>query len=188
MIKGGKTVDFFKALWDNITDITGETVTLGTNTVTTLNIIVWSLFIGFILAIFATLYNKFVIGRLVHALLEKGANTEDTAISTSEAGCNNAFVRLALRRGTALRRVVYMVGDTELHDAKYDACAALYIPEETRHRAEVTYGKSDITAGGVILAAIACAVIAITALILIPDLIQLLANFIDSITPKDNIL
>lgn len=181
-------MDFFKAMWDNITDIAGETVTLGTNTVTTLNIIVWALFIGFIIAIFATLYNKFVIGRLVHALIEKGANTEDTALSISEAGCNNAFVRFALRRGTSLRRVVYMVGDTELHDAKYDVSAALYIPEEKRHRAEVTYGKSDITPGGVILAVVACAVLAITALILIPDLIKLLANFIDSITPKDNIL
>ncbi len=181
-------MEFFKSLWNSFTDIAGEKVTLGTNTVTTLNIIVWSLFIGFIIAIIATLYNKFVIGKAVRALLKKEAHTEENALYCEEIGGINPFVRFALRKNSSLRRIVYLCGDTEAEQVKYAADSKLYIPEKKIRRAEVTYGKSDITVGNVILSIAACIAVAILALIFIPDIIMLLSNFIDSITPKNNYL
>ncbi len=181
-------MEFFKALWRDLTALTGDDITLGTNTVTTLNIIVWSLFIGFILAIFATLYNKFVIGKLVRALLKKDVHSEENATTAAELGCDNPFIRFALRKNASLRRIVYLSGDTEAKQQKYDReSAKLYIPEEKKHRAEVTYGKNDITVGTVLLSIAACVAIAILALIFIPELVNMLSNFIKSVTPNDNI-
>ncbi len=181
-------MDFFKALWDDLTSLTGDKVTLGTNTITTLNIIVWSLFIGFIIAIFATLYNKFVIGKAVRALLKKEVHSEENAKTLAELECDNPFVRFALRRNASLRRIVYLSGDTEEEQQKYDRSSAkLYIPEERIHRAEVTYGTKDITVGTVLLSIVACVAVAILALIFIPELVTMLSNFISSITPSDNI-
>ncbi|MBQ8249605.1 MAG: hypothetical protein IJY93_06965 [Clostridia bacterium] len=181
-------MEFFKALWNDLTALTGDTVTLGTNTITTLNIIVWSLFIGFILAIFATLYNKFVIGKVVRTLLKKEIHSEENALTAAELECDNPFVRFALRKNASLRRIVYLSGDTDAEQQKYDRSSSkLYIPEGKIHRAEVTYGTKDITAGTVILSIVACIVVAILALIFIPELVTMLSNFIAGITPKDNI-
>ena len=181
-------MEFFKALWSDLTALTGGTVTLGTNTITTLNIIVWSLFIGFILAIFATLYNKFVIGKLVRALLKKEVHSESTALCADEVNCDNPFIRFSLRKNSSLRRIVYISGDTDAEQQKYDRSASkLYIPVEKIHRAALTYGKNDITVGTVLLSIAACVAVAILALIFIPELVIMLSNFIESITPSDNI-
>ncbi len=182
-------MDFFKTLWSDLYGIFGERVELGTNAVTTLNIIVWAIFAGFIIAIGATLYNKFVPGKIVRALIEKKAHTKEEAMSADELGCNNAFIRVALRKNSTMRRIVRMEDDTDTQrsDKAFEA-AKFYIPEEYIHRAESIYGKSDVSVKTVILSVIGLLAAAIVAFIVIPNLIQLLANFIESITPSDNIL
>ena len=181
-------MEFFKALWRNFGELTGGEITLGTNAVTTLNIIVWSVFCGFIIAIMVTLYNKFIVGKAARELLKRGANSENSAVTAAEISCANPFIRFALRKNSSLRRVVFVCGDTEAEQTKYEPTSRLYIPEEKIHRAEVTYGKSDITVGSVILSLAALIAAAILALIFIPDIITLLANFFDSITPNNKYL
>ncbi len=182
-------MEFFKTLWNDLYGIFGERVELGTNSVTTLNIIVWAIFAGFIIAIGVTLYSRFVPGKIVRALIEKKAHTRECALFAAEVGCNNAFIRFALRKNSTMRRIVRMEDDTdtERSDKEFEA-AKFYIPEEYIHRAESIYGKSDITAKTVILSIIGLLAAAIVAFIVIPNLIQLLANFIESITPSENIL
>lgn len=77
--------EFFSALWNDISKICGEKVTLGDNPITTLNIIIWSLYIGFIIGIIITVYNRFVLGSLIRRLIEKGAYSEGGAITVAEA-------------------------------------------------------------------------------------------------------
>ncbi len=181
-------MEFFKALWRDFNNLTGGDIALGTNAVTTLNIIVWSLFIGFMIAIIATLYNKFIIGKAVRALLKKEAHTEKNALCIGEIECDSAFIRFALRKNSSLRRIVYLCGDTDTRQVKFETNAKLYIPQEKIRRAEVTYGKSDITVGNVLLSVIGLIAVAVLALIFIPDIITLVANFINSIAPKNNYL
>ena len=63
--------EFFSALWNDISKICGEKVMLGDNPITTLNIIIWSLYIGFIIGIIITVYNRFVLGSLIRRLIER---------------------------------------------------------------------------------------------------------------------
>ena len=170
-------VEFFQTLWQDFLSVFGEKVQLGTNTVTTLNIIVWSLFIGFIIAIGITLYNKIVPGRVVRALIEKGAVSPESALTLGDAGAANPLVKLALRRGSSLRRVVRMIEETSEDNAKENIeTGKFYIPEECMHRATKVYDKPETSVFSVLLAIIAFLILAMVAFIVIPDIVQLISN------------
>ncbi len=182
-------MDFFEALWKDFYDIAGEEIQLGTNSITTLNIIVWSLFIGFMIAIGVTLYNKIVLGTIVRGLIDRQAFCEDDALTAKAIGCNNIFIRFALRRGGSFRRIVRMTGDTETEQIKGDfSTAKFYIPEENVHRAEMIYGKAGASVFSVLLSVLAFLAVAFVSFIVIPDLIQMLVNFLESLAPESNIL
>lgn len=170
-------MDFFDALWRDLGSVFGEQVQLGTNSVTTLNIIVWSLFIGFIIAVGATLYNKLVLGRVVRTLIEKQAHTPESALPADEIGANNPFIRFALRRGSSLRRVVHTTLDTDTAEAKLDVEGAkFYVPSESRRRAEIVYGSPETSVFSVLLAIVAFLILAMVAFLIIPNITQLLGN------------
>ncbi len=170
-------MEFFETLWRDLGAVFGERIQLGTNSVTTLNIIVWSLFIGFIIAIGATLYNKLVLGRVVRILIEKQALTPESARAANEIGGNNPFVRLALRRGSSLRRVVHTTLDTDKEQASPDAeNIKFYVPSECQRRAEIVYGSPEASVFSVLLAIVAFLILAMVAFLIIPDVSQLLSN------------
>ena len=169
--------EFFQTLWQDFLSVFGEKVQLGTNSVTTLNIIVWSLFIGFIIAIGITLYNKIVLGKLVRALIEKGANSPENALTLGDVGAANPLIKLALRRGSSLRRVVRLAGESSEEKAKEDIKAGkFYIPNECMRRASKVYDKPETSVFSVLLAIIAFMIIAMVAFIAIPDIVQLISN------------
>ena len=181
--------EFFSALWNDISKICGEKVTLGDNPITTLNIIIWSLYIGFIIGIIITVYNRFVLGSLIRRLIEKGAYSEGGAITVAEAGCANPFVKFALRQSGTLRRIVYMVGDTpEELCQKNVSSGKFYIPDENIHRAEVIYGNSGTSLLSIVLSVLAFLVVVLISFFVIPNLIQMLTNFISDVTPSSRIL
>lgn len=182
-------MEFFKTLWNDVSGLFDERIELGTNSVTTLNIIIWSLFIGFMIAIGVTLYNKFVVGRVVRALISREAHSDDTALTAKDVECASVFIRLALRRGSSLRRIVHMVGDREecRADTAFDS-AKFYVPHDQIHRAKVIYGEVDASLPTILLSVFAFLLLAVVAFVVVPDLIQLLANFISGITPNDKII
>ncbi len=182
-------MDFFKAVFRDIEELCGEKIMLGTNTITTLNLIIWSLFIGFVLGIAVTIYNKYVLGAVVRGLMEHKAHTEEAALTAGELGCSNAFIRLALRPNSSFRRVIFMVGDTEYEKKKEDfSTARFYLPEKNIHRAEVLYGNTGASAVTILLSLLAFLVVVFISFTVIPDLIQMLTNFIASIQPASKIL
>ena len=167
----------------------GDTIALGDQPITTLNLIVWSLFIGFMIGIGVTIYNKFVLGALVRELIERGAHSEEAALTAAEVGCANPFIRFALRENSSFRRVVRMKGDTPTELCKESFKTARYfIPDENVHRAELIYGGSGTTLVSVLLSVLAFLIVAFVSFIVVPDLIQMLTNFIREITPESNIL
>ena len=182
-------MEFFESLRTWFTGIADQRIELGTNSVTTLNIIVWSLFIGFLIAIAVSVYHKLVLGSLISALINGEVFTEDTALSAAELRCTNPLVRFALRKNSTFRRVVRMKGDTDAIrcDTSFEE-AKFYLPEENVRRAENLYGKSGLTLGNVLLSVGAFFVLALVAFIVSPDLLLMLSNFIAGITPGDNII
>lgn len=181
--------EFFGALKDDLAKICGETISLGDNPITTLNIVIWSLYIGFLIGIGITVFNRVVLGGLVRKLVERNANTEGGALTITELGCSNLFVRSALRNGSTLRRIIRMVGETEDKRIKEDiSTARFYIPQENIHRAEVIYGMSGTNFVSIILSVFAFLLVAFLSFAIVPNLIQMLSNFVTSITPQSNIL
>ncbi len=170
-------MEFFETLWRDLGSVFGQRVQLGTNSVTTLNIIVWSLFIGFIIAIGATLYNKLVLGRVIRLLIEKNAHTPESACTADEIGAGNPLVRFALRRTSSLRRVVRTTLDTDKEQAKLDAeNIKFYVPSECLRRAEIVYGRPEASVFSVLLAIVAFLILAMVAFLIIPDISQLFSN------------
>ena len=182
-------MEFFESLRNSLGAIIGERVELGNNSVTTLNIIVWSLFIGFIIAVGVSVCNRLLLGTLIARLKDKEAFSEDSALTAKELGCANPLIRLALCKNSTFRRIVRMKGDTEtVLCADRFTEARFYLPEENIRRAETVYGKTELTAGNVLLSVAAFFALAIVAFIVIPELIQMLSNFISTIAPRSNII
>ena len=182
-------IEFFEALKNDLGKIFGETITLGDNPITTLNIIIWSLYIGFMIGIAVTLYNRLILGGLIRKLIDRGAMTEGSALSSAEVGCKNPLIRFSLREKSTLRRIVHMSGDTETTRSRepFDK-ARFYIPDENIHRAEVIYGNSGTGLVSILLSILAFFIVVLISFFVIPNLLQMLTNFISEITPSSNIV
>jgi len=177
--------DFFSALWNDISSVWAETIPLGDNPITTLNIVVWSLYIGFMIGIGVTVYNRIVLGGLIRRMLEHQATDEKSAVTIAEVGCTSPFIKLALRKGGTFRNIVHMVGDTpENRNPQNLATARFFIPDENIHRAEIVYGNNGANAMSIALAILAFFVVMLLAFIIVPNLIQMLNNFIAAIQPE----
>ena len=182
-------MDFFEALWNDLLELCGDTVTLGTNNVTTLNIIVWSLFIGFVVGIVTAVYNKLVLGPVIDGLIKNNAHSEAVAITLGEVGCVNPFIRFALRKGSSFRRVVKMCGDTEVSRSDDSPLTArFYLPEENIRRAKNLYAGAEMSLASILISVIVFFVIAVLMFTVVPNLITMFANFIGSVTPDSNII
>ena len=92
---------------------------------------------GCVLAALLSLYQSYLPGGFVRALLRCGAHTEETAKTAAELGFEKSFfIRLELRRGTMLKKLVTVTeGKSEGAPPRY------YIPEALKYRAEVRYEK-----------------------------------------------
>ncbi len=171
----------------------------------TVELLVWALFGGFVFAALLAVYNKRLIGGLVKRIISENATSPEKALTVTELGYGTDwFIKNALRKDAALLRFVARVDapPAEAHDngeeissevkseaeaeVKSEAenklidfeTARFYIPEELKYRAEVRYaGKgTDFVAFGICI--VIFAVAAFAAIFLIPDLIQLIDNFI----------
>ena len=90
---------------------------------------------GCLLAALLSLYQSYLPGGFVRALLRCGAHTAETAKTAAELGYENSpFIRFELRRGTVLKKLVTVLPG-EGTPPRY------YIPEALKYRAEVRYEK-----------------------------------------------
>jgi hypothetical protein len=145
---------------------------------TTLASILWPLIAGVILAACAVFFNKQTVGKFVKKLFDEQAINEESAKSLAELGFEkNTIVKIALRTGSTLRKVIHVV---PIDGEDTTAAERYYIPDECAYRAEVTYnpdGSSILTIVIAIVMFIAMAVILMT---VIPDLIQMASNAADA--------
>ena len=166
-----------------------------------IEMIVWALFAGFVIASLMAVYNKRVIGGFVKAVLEAECLSPESAKTVTELGYGTDwFIKNALRTDTVLRRFVVRIDadkdskETEeetpdskpqpkrrKHDVIDYATARFYIPEELKYRAEVRYARhgTDLVSFGICV--IILAVTAFAAIFLIPDILTLIDNFIGTL-------
>ncbi len=168
------------------------------NPFVSVELIVWALFGGFVFASLLAVYNKRLIGGLVKRILSENAISPEKALTVTELGYGTDwFIKNALRKDEALLRFVSRVDAPAADDAGDGAedeeaeakpssekrmidfeTTRFYIPEEKKYKAEVRYaGKgTDFVAFGICI--VIFAVAAFAAIFLIPDLIQLIDNFV----------
>ncbi len=157
----------------------------------TLEIVIWSLFIGILLGVGGSLYVKRVLGAFVRKLLEVNADSPESAKTLGETGFEkNYFVINALRdKGTVRRMVQLSLPEGEAVDSsslspkeerKLIKRARWYINTEHRYRAEVMF---DAKGNSVFIMLVAIAAFLIAALIsftVIPDLVSMASSAFSS--------
>lgn len=150
-----------------------------------LQIIIWSSFIGTVIGAFALYYQKRVIGAFVRDLLANGAATPGDARTLEELGYGkNRFVRHALRSGSVLRKMIWEAEDnytTDERGVRYSArtkrmdinTARFYIDESNRIRADLRYSAKGSDFLTLLIGVVVFAVVAYALLLFIPYIVDL---------------
>lgn len=169
----------------------------------TLEIIVWSMFLGIIIGAIITLYNKSVLGAFVRKLLEIGATTPESAKTLEETGfSNNIFVKYTLQIKSTYRKIIQAaainnsVPDSVVTNEKAAkrkrkraqrpplSELKFFIPEEMTMRAHSFYSNKGTSLLIVIMTVALFLTVAILSLMIIPNLVQMLKNFVEFVSPK----
>lgn len=156
----------------------------------TLELVVWSLFIGVLIASGMSFYNKWILGSFVRKLLEEKAETPDSGKTLEEAGfAKNPLVRRALRTNLALRRVVCFTlegeaapdgGELTLTPENVGR-ARFFVPAEKNFRADMLYNQKRNDILLILLALLAFFAAAFLSLSIIPDLTAMLSALVSSL-------
>lgn len=146
------------------------------SSVMSFELVVWSIYIGFIIASVMSLYYKRYLGAFVRALIENEAFSPDSAMTLEELGFEkNSFIKSQLRGRGVFSALVYQKDDkVEIHGNsaipvyhdKIDfTTASFFIPYELRIRAEMKFEKKGTHIMGVVVAIIAFFILALLATI-----------------------
>ena len=173
------------------------------NPTISLEMIVWSLCAGLGIGAVASFVNRRIVGDFVRRLLKEGVHTPEAAVTLADMGFSkNLFVRMALKSGKPLRRLVYCGNEDEMvvrhpSDSKFAvgarrlfsveaepeivtdlARARFYIPEDLRITAELRYEAKGTTLPNLILSIVLLIAAGFAVLYILPELLTLLDNFL----------
>lgn len=176
-------LNFFTALFQEVVLFFSKPLGFGGH-FTSVNIIIWSVYIGIIAAALISVYNRQFLGKYVNKLLDNKALSPESAISPMDSGHKNIFLKHALKKGVTFRKIVVSANaanETDILKQRY------YISEGNRERAKNLYAKNGASLFFVILSAIL--LLAVVALLYntLPDIIEMAENFFGSFKIKDNI-
>lgn len=146
-----------------------------------LNYILVGLYLGIVVGLCLMCYRKGHLGKAVRAILKVEAYSEETAKSPEELGIakSRTLVR-ALRRGS-FGGLVKSVGFDVLAKRPDYTGERYYIPEERRYQAEDRYSRRGVGIPMVIIWAIILIPVFFGLRFVIPELLQMLDNFITGI-------
>lgn len=176
----------------------------------TLPIIIWGIYIGIMLGVLGSIVCRIYSSRLVQSLVKNGAMDENSAKTLAELGLGKQFVvkRMLKNEQSSLHRCVICANREDFIPisnkfkvfwyekflreeipAKLDfSRAKFYLPEEKRISAELRYQVEGHPIRSFILAAVGLFAAAFFASYAVPELLQMLDNFITSVKPESNIL
>lgn len=171
------------------------------NRIFTMKGLIWGLWGGLVLGLLISYYHKSYLGEVVRRLLKKEAHSPESAKTLEELGVKNTFaLRHALKEGATLRRHVEVanpgecltpravkkrsrfaklfLSEKQKYDCDFDKMK-LYIPEEKRISADLRYAeKRHMSPAWLIFFIVLFAALAVGAMIVIPDLLRMLDNFL----------
>ena len=174
------------------------------NPVTTLSIIIWGLYAGFIVAGFSAYYNKVYLGEIIRRLVKKGASSKETAVSFGEAGIKAGLLRrkavfgdtvvakyviLANRDDCVIEMPPYnpvvrflrrlFLGKTDKAPVKYDISQAkFFVLEEKRIQAELRFEEKGNSLPFLLIGALIFFVIGVALTMCIPYILDLVDSVI----------
>lgn len=176
------------------------------NPTVSMDMIVWSLCLGLGIGAVVSFVNRRALGGLVRKLTADGIDTPEKAVTLAEAGYGrNPVVRLALRTGRPLRRMVLCANEEEFVRRRPSEKASarrmrklfsieaeekvvtdfsrarFYIPEDLRCTAETRYDLRGTSVPSLLLSLLLLLGIALAALYLLPELLTMLDNFLSMI-------
>ena len=134
----------------------------------TLELIIWSAYIGASISVFAIFYTRHILGSVVRRLIENGCNSKESSMTLSEIGSEkNFFAKHSIKHGV-LRSVVSTVpAKNGEKDPRY------YIEEKKRIRSELRFSGKDTDVFGIIIALVVFFAVAVALNILLPYIISL---------------
>jgi len=129
----------------------------------TVPMIVWTVYIGIVIGVIMSYYNKAVLGKAIRTLLEKEAFGAEKALTAEELGfAGNRFILNSIRRGVLARFVHVQDEDPKRY----------YLIEDERHRVELRYSNKGTDLYVVIIALVIFLLVAFVAARYLPDWIS----------------
>ncbi len=146
-----------------------EHIAFTATTARNVQLVVWGICIGFFLASLFSLYQRFVVGAPIRALLRLEALSPEAARNADELGFKKGspFCRILEKNASVQRLVKKTEGET----------GSYYIPEDLKYRAELRYEKK----GNPIVQALLAALLSTAVGIVLLKLIPLALSMIDAI-------
>lgn len=151
--------------------------------VKSIDTIAWCMFGGVIIGAGISVYFKEVIGAFVRFLIKNGYNSIENAPRLEETKfAKNFFVKRAIRKGT-YKRVMKTEApdDDKLTEKELILKTKYYIPEDLVFQAENVFSKKGTNWFALILTVLLFFIVAALSLFVVPDLIQMLNNFINGL-------
>lgn len=159
------------------------------NTTQSMELVIWCMYVGLMLASVFMYYQKKVIGAFVRALLKEQAHDKQSAKTLVDLGFSkNGAVRSALRGSGALRKLVWETEDNYVENESGVMISArekpldvntgrFYIPEDKRIRAELRYSDKGTDIFMLIITALVFLMIAYLAVNYLPNLLEWFKTF-----------
>lgn len=133
----------------------------------TIPTLVWAIYIGIVIGLFMTYYNKVILGKAIRAIIEKKAFAEENAMTAEELGfAKNRFILFSIRRGV-LGRFIYSVSASEGEPLRY------YMKNEDAIRAELRYSQKGTDLYFLVIALVVFLVLAFLAARFLPELLDM---------------
>ncbi len=190
-----------------------DNLNMGTGSIVTMSSIVLGLFIGIVIAAAMACYDKNILGDFVRKVVYEECLSPESAKTLYELGyARSMAVRSNLKRTTKLGRVVRSVErdayerDTEAARAAYIEkhgsdkgfsappfkldvdTAHFYIPDEEHYRAEVRFEKGGSGWRAFLLVLLVSVIGIALVCFLLPDMLQLVDNFIGIMNENDKVI
>lgn len=156
------------------------------NGANTLAFVIFAFLIGIVLACALMLWQIKVPGRLVRALIAAGANAPERAIGAEQLGMHSErTLRFLLKDTGALSKYVRVLPVKQIKRGKRSypeyMSAKYYLAPQTEHRAALRYEAKRASVPALIAAIVFFSILAVVLLTVIPDLLQMLNNFLEII-------
>ncbi len=186
-------------------------LTIGGSGVINLSWAIVALCLGIVLAAILSVYEKRGLGEFVRKLLYEDCYTPETAMTLAQLGFRkNAAVRSSLRSGSLSKVVICtqkQAYDEQIAQKKaaYEQYATkdspkfkstpyrinyetdtFFIPKESSYAADIRYDKKGSGIVTVIIALGIALLLALFIIFILPDVLQLLDNFVGILRPEAN--